>query len=176
MSGPIIHPLAPLFDENSRILILGTMPSPKSRENGFYYAHPQNRFWRVLASICHEPTPSGNQERMEFCHRHHIALWDVLHACRIDGAEDNSIRDPQPNDLRPILSQAPIQQIFTTGTKASALYKRYCLPATGRPSVPLPSTSPANCRFYTLETLIAAYRILVPYLESHDEQQPCTAG
>lgn len=166
MSDAVIHPLPPLFDAHSRVLILGTMPSPKSRENGFYYAHPQNHFWRVLAAVCDDSVPRDNQARADFCHRHHIALWDVLHACRIQGAEDGSIRDPQPNDLRPLLSQAPIRAIFTTGTKASALYKRYCLPVTGRPGIPLPSTSPANCRFYTMETLIDAYRILRPYLEN----------
>ena len=166
MSESVIHPLPPLFDANSRVLILGTMPSPKSRQNGFYYAHPQNRFWRVLAAVCCESMPTDNQDRASFCHRHHIALWDVLHACRIQGADDGSICDPQPNDLRPLLAQAPIQAIFTTGSKASMLYKRDCLPVTGRPSIPLPSTSPANCRFHTLETLIEAYRALLPYLEN----------
>ena len=122
------------------------MPSPKSREAGFYYAHPQNRFWRVLAALWGEETPAGTQERLAFARRHHIALWDVLRACSIEGADDGSIRQPEINDLRRVLDRADIRAIFTTGTKAAALYRRYCLPVTGRPAIPLPSTSPANCR------------------------------
>lgn len=159
----VLHPLEPVADAGSRVLLLGTMPSPKSREAGFYYAHPQNRFWRVLAALWGEETPAGTQERLAFARRHHIALWDVLRACSIEGADDGSIRQPEVNDLRRVLDRADIRAIFTTGAKAAALYRRYCLPATGRPAIPLPSTSPANCRA-TLDELTQAYRAILTYI------------
>ena len=159
----VLHPLEPVADAGSRVLLLGTMPSPKSREAGFYYAHPQNRFWRVLAALWGEETPAGTQERLAFARRHHIALWDVLRACSIEGADDGSIRQPEINDLRRVLDRADIRAIFTTGTKAAALYRRYCLPVTGRPAIPLPSTRPANCRA-TLDELTQAYRAILAYI------------
>ena len=159
----VLHPLEPVADAGSRVLLLGTMPSPKSREAGFYYAQPQNRFWRVLAALWGEETPAGTQERLAFARRHHIALWDVLRACSIEGADDGSIRQPEVNDLRQVLERADIRAIFTTGAKAAALYKRYCLPVTGRPAIPLPSTSPANCRV-TLDGLTEAYRAILAYI------------
>ena len=159
----VLHPLEPVADAGSRVLLLGTMPSPKSREAGFYYAHPQNRFWRVLAALWGEETPAGTQERLAFARRHHIALWDVLRACSIEGADDGSIRQPEVNDLRQVLERADIRAIFTTGAKAAALYKRHCLPVTGRPAIPLPSTSPANCRV-TLDGLTEAYRAILAYI------------
>lgn len=159
----VLHPLEPVADAGSRVLLLGTMPSPKSREAGFYYANPQNRFWRVLAALWGEETPAGTQERLAFARRHHIALWDVLRACSIEGADDGSIRQPEINDLRRVLDRADIRAIFTTGTKAAALYRRYCLPVTGRPAIPLPSTSPANCRA-TLDDLTQAYRAILAYI------------
>lgn len=159
----VLHPLEPVADAGSRVLLLGTMSSPKSREAGFYYAHPQNRFWRVLAALWGEETPAGTQERLAFARRHHIALWDVLRACSIEGADDGSIRQPEVNDLRQVLERADIRAIFTTGAKAAALYKRYCLPVTGRPAIPLPSTSPANCRV-TLDGLTEAYRAILAYI------------
>lgn len=165
MSSLVIHPLPPLMDEKSQVLLLGTMPSPKSREAGFYYAHPQNRFWRILSTLLDEPFPETIPERISLCHRHHIALWDVLHSCQIKGADDQSIREPKVNDLRPLLQQAPIQAIFTTGTKAFHLYKKHCLPMTHRPAVCLPSSSAANCRYHTLDTLVQAYRVILPYIE-----------
>ena len=160
----ILHPLEPVFDSRSRVLILGTMPSPKSRETGFYYGHPQNRFWRVMAELLNEPFPASRGERLALALRHGFALWDVLASCTIRGADDGSIRDPQPNDLSVVLSAAPIQAIFTTGTKASSLYRRLCLPKTGIEAIPLPSTSAANCRFCTYDTLLDCYRAILPYL------------
>lgn len=164
MTHTVIHPLPPLYDGACRVLILGTMPSPRSRAEGFYYAHPQNRFWPVLSSVLKTPVPQNNQARAALCLDHHIALWDVLHACTIQGADDGSIRDAQPNDLRPLLAAAPIQAIFTTGTKAAALYRRYCQPLTQRTAQSLPSPSAANCRYHTLETLIEAYKVLLDHL------------
>ena len=157
------HPLSPVFDGNSRVLILGTMPSPKSREYGFYYSHPQNRFWRVVSELYGQPLPQTNEEKIAFLLRNRIALWDVLKSCTIDGADDGSIRDPVPNDIAGLLSRTDIRAVFTTGTKAFSLYRRLCLKRTGFPAVALPSTSPANCRHYTYEKLLEAYRVLLGY-------------
>ena len=152
----IVHPIAPLFDERSRALILGTMPSPKSREAGFYYGHPQNRFWRVLAAVFDSPFPVTADERKAFALSHRLALWDVLRSCEITGASDASIKDPIANDLSVILDQAPICSIFCTGTRAASLYRRLVEPKTGIPAVTLPSPSPANCAV-SFERLRAAY-------------------
>lgn len=160
----ILHTIPPVYDRESRVLLLGTMPSPRSREAGFYYGHPQNRMWPVLAWLFDEPTPMGTEARRNFLLRRHIAMWDVLSACAIRGADDSSIRDPVPNDLRPLLDAAPIGAIFTTGKKAFSLYNRHIRPVTGREAVCLPSTSPANCRYETMDTLTAAYRALLAYL------------
>ncbi|MBM6921589.1 DNA-deoxyinosine glycosylase [Phocea massiliensis] len=157
-SNTVLHELAPVFDKQSRVLFLGTIPSPKSREKGFYYAHPQNRFWPVLAAVFGEEIPQTTEQRRNFALSHGIALWDVLASCTIRGADDQSIKDPVANDLSIILNHADIRAIFTTGKKAAALYKKYCLPQTKREAIELPSTSPANCRYYTLERLCDVYR------------------
>lgn len=142
----VTHEFGPWYDAQSRVLVLGTMPSPKSREAGFYYAHPQNRFWRVLPALYGEPPLVGDiAAQQDFLTRRHIALWDVLASCEIEGASDSSIRNPVPNDMNVILRAAPIRAIFATGQKAGALYKKYCLPQCGVPAQILPSTSPANC-------------------------------
>ena len=159
------HPLEPVFDQSSKILMLGTMPSPKSRALGFYYMHPQNRFWRVISEILSKPIPQTNQERREFLLVTGIALWDVLDSCRIEGADDGSIREPVPNDLNRILSVCHIRAIFTTGQKATQLYQKFCYPKTGIQACPLPSTSPANCRYYSYEKLVEAYRVILPFLQ-----------
>ena len=164
----IDHPLEPVFDERSRVLVLGTMPSPKSREAGFYYGHPQNRFWRVLARLFDEPPATTNERRRDQLLRHHIALWDVLASCTIEGASDASIADERANDLSRILDVAPIQAVFCTGAKAAELYARHCEPVTGVPCVKLPSTSPANAAA-KLDDLVEAYRALLPHL---NEFQP----
>lgn len=152
----VAHEFAPVFDASSRILMLGTMPSPKSRETGFYYGHPRNRFWTVLADVCGEERPVSKEEKIAFALRNHIAVWDVLAGCEIRGADDSSIRNPVPNDMNRILKSADIRAIYATGTKAAELYKRYCYPKTGIEAVRLPSTSPANCRM-TYEELYQAY-------------------
>ena len=141
-SERVAHEIAPVFDERSRVLILGTMPSPKSREAGFYYMHPQNRFWKMLAAVLGEPLPFTAEERREMCLRHNIALWDVLASCEIDGAADSSITNAIPNDIRGLLSKCPITAVFTTGKKAHALYRRFFPDLMG--DTCLPSTSPAN--------------------------------
>lgn len=152
------HTLEPVYDKHSRVLILGTMPSPKSREAGFYYMHPRNRFWTALSQVLGEPMPADNEERRKLLLRHGVALWDVLASCDIDGADDGSIKNPVPNDIGSILACTEIQTIFTTGKKATELYKQYCYPFAKQPSIYLPSTSPANCRHSTEQDLIEAYR------------------
>ncbi len=153
----LIHPIPPTWDETSSILILGSFPSVKSREMAYFYGHPQNRFWRVLAALFEDPVPETVEERHSFLLRHHIAVWDVIASCTITGSSDSSIRNVLPNDLKPILDGAPIRQIFVNGKKAAQLYERYILPGIGRKAVCLPSTSPANAA-WNIEKLIEAWR------------------
>ena len=160
----IIHSIGPVFDAESRVLILGTMPSPKSREVQFYYGHPQNRFWRVLAAVLGEELPQSVPEKKAMLLRHRIALWDVLAECEITGASDSSIRNPVANDLSVILDHAPVQAVFTTGATAWKLYTRLQKPHTGIEAVRLPSTSPANCAV-KMEALTEAYKAILPWLE-----------
>lgn len=157
------HTFEPVFDSASRVLVLGSIPSPKSREQGFYYGHPRNRFWPVLARVLGEEQPGTIEEKKALALSRHVAVWDVLAGCDIHGADDGSIRNPRPNDLNRIIGQAPIQAIFTTGAKAGALYKRFCRPVTGMDAILLPSTSPANCRM-TEEVLVAAYSAILEFL------------
>ena len=160
----VTHEIQPVFDSRSRVLLLGTMPSPASREQGFYYGHPQNRFWRVLAAIFNEPAPRTIEEKRDMLLRHHIALWDVLASCEIEGASDASIRDAQPNDLARIFDVADIRAVFATGTKAGELYHKLVEPTLGVPCTTLPSTSPANAKM-KLDDLADAYgKALLPLL------------
>lgn len=163
MRQEITHPYAPVYDERSTVLVLGTMPSPKSREVGFYYGHPQNRFWAVLAALFCTEVPQTTEERKNLCLVHGIALWDVLAACEIDGAADSSIKNPVANDLTIITQNAPIKAVFTTGQKAYALYEKHCYSQTRLAAVALPSTSPANAAF-SLDKLVLAYRAILPHL------------
>ncbi len=165
MNQYVEHCLKPIYDENSKILILGTMPSPKSRENHFYYAHPQNRFWKILSELFHEKLPADNNERKELLIRHHIALWDVLHSCTISGADDSSIKKPEANDIRALLDKTNITAVFTTGTKAYTLYNQLCFAQTQVKAHPLPSTSPANRRYYTYEDILTEYSVLLAYVQ-----------
>ena len=160
----IIHSIEPVFDTESRVLILGSMPSPKSREVQFYYGHPQNRFWRVLAAVLGEEVPQSVPEKKAMLLRHRIALWDVLAECEITGASDSSIRNPVANDLSVILGHAPVQAVFTTGATAWKLYTRLQKPHTEIEAVRLPSTSPANCAV-KMEALTEAYKAILPWLE-----------
>lgn len=160
----VTHEIQPVFDSRSRVLLLGTMPSPASREQGFYYGHPQNRFWRVLAAIFDEPAPRTIEEKRDMLLRHHIALWDVLASCEIEGASDASIRGARPNDLARIFDAADIRAVFATGTKAGELYRKLIEPTLGVPCTTLPSTSPANAKM-KLDDLVDAYgKALLPLL------------
>ena len=151
------HELPPVFDENSRVLILGSLPSPRSRQIGFYYGHPQNRFWGVLSAVLGESIPTDPAGKRQFLLEHHIALWDVIASCEIVGAQDASIRNVTANDLSVILRAAPVRTIFTTGKTAAKWYNKLLLPQTGIQAVVLPSPSPANCAV-SAEQLVAAYR------------------
>ena len=157
------HTFDAFYRKDSRVLILGTMPSPKSREEGFYYAHPQNRFWRIMADLFGEKPFENLQEKVAFLEKHKIALWDVLFSCEIEGAEDSSIKNPKPNNINRILLGADIKAIFTTGKKAQDLYRRYCFVDTKREAIALASTSPANCRM-KYDELLEEYKIILRYL------------
>ncbi len=159
----LIHPFGPLYDERSRVLVLGSFPSPKSREQSFFYGHPHNRFWRVMAAVLGQDVPQTIDEKRAFCAEMRIALWDVLAEAEIVGASDASIRNPVPNDLAPILARAPIERIFCTGATAGRLYRRLIEPVTGIPAETLPSTSPANAAM-TFERLVRAYAPLADVL------------
>lgn len=163
----LTHPIPPLYDENSKILVLGSFPSVKSREMMFFYGHPQNRFWRVLSAIYAQPFPETVPERREFLLRNHIAVWDVIASCEIDGSSDASIKDVTVNDLSPILGAAEIRKIFVNGKTAGKMYKKYTEPRIARPAVVLPSTSPANAA-WSLERLIEAWRVI----KTETEAQP----
>ena len=156
----MLHPIDPVFDKDSRVLILGSFPSVKSREEGFFYGHPQNRFWKVMEGVFGENDIQSIQDKKEFLRRKRIALWDVVASCEIDGAGDSTIRNAVPNDFDRIFSAADIRHVFTTGKTAAALYKKF----TGKESVVLPSPSPANCAV-SLEKLIEKYKVIISYLE-----------
>jgi double-stranded uracil-DNA glycosylase len=153
------HPFAPVLDGASRALVLGTFPSVQSRARAFYYGHPQNRFWPVLAALFDEAVPITAEEKRALLLCRRVALWDVLASCDIAGSADGSLRNPVPNDITALINGAPIQRIFCNGQAAFALYRRFVEPAAGLPAVRLPSTSPANAR-WTLEALVAAWRPL----------------
>ena len=155
----LYHPIPPLYDEFSRVLILGSFPSVKAREQQFFYGHKQNRFWRVMAQVLDCPVPVSIEQKREMLLSHHIAVWDVIAGCEITGSSDASIRNVTPNDLSEILTCADIREIYTNGGKAGQLYKKYIYPANGREAVTLPSTSPANAG-YSLEKLVEAWRVL----------------
>ena len=159
-----VHPFPPLYDAESRILILGSFPSVKSRQAAFFYGHPQNRFWKVMAGLLDCPVPADIPEKAAMLHAHHIALWDTVASCDIEGSSDASIRQVQPNDLRPILQAAPIRAIFCNGAASYDLYCRYIRPVTGIPAVKLPSTSPANAAS-SLEKLAQTWRVILEPLK-----------
>ncbi len=153
----IVHPLAPIYDDHSKILILGSFPSVRSRESGFYYGHPQNRFWRVLAAIFGGDLPETAEDKRAFLLKNGIALWDVLASCEIKGSSDASIREEVPNDVGKLLERAPIERIFVNGKTAEKYYKKHLEKPLGRACRVLPSTSPANAAM-SLDRLINAWR------------------
>lgn len=155
------HTFEPVYDKESRVLILGSFPSVKSRENQFYYGHPQNRFWKVMAEITGEKLPVTVEEKKELLLKNHIAVWDVIKSCRIAGSSDSSIQDVVVNDFSRILGEAKIEKIYANGSKACELYQKYAFAKTGRAITKLPSTSPANAA-YRLDRLCEEWRIALP--------------
>ena len=157
MKKHILHPIPPFFDKDSKILILGSFPSVKSREQMFFYGHPQNRFWKVIARVFEDEVPVTIPEKKAFLTKHHIAMWDVIGSCDIEGSSDSSISNVVANDLSEILDHSEVKRIFVNGKTAEKYYKRYIEPKTGKKAVCLPSTSPANAA-WDLENLYAAWR------------------
>ena len=182
-SSFLVHPIPPLYDRDSRILILGSFPSPKSREAKFFYGHPQNRFWKVMAQVLDWRGEAGNsqtavspaaggpvtvpatvEEKRTMLLSNHIALWDTIASCEITGASDASITNVTPNDLSPILQAAKIRAIFCNGAASHKLYMKYIFPASGREAVKLPSTSPANAA-WSVDRLVREWQTVLAYLQ-----------
>ena len=155
----IQHPFGPLFGPDSRILILGSFPSVKSREQNFFYGHPQNRFWKVIAAVYGEGIPQTIPEKKKLIHSHGLALWDSSASCVVTGSSDASIRDVRPNDLRIILDRCPIRKIYCNGRKSHEMYEKHIRPVLGLEAGCLPSTSPANAQ-WSLERLVEAWSVL----------------
>ena len=156
----VTHTFEPVYDENSRILILGTFPSVKSREQQFYYGHPQNRFWKLLAALTGWKVPKTISEKKELLLQNGIAIWDVVASCEIVGSSDSSIRNVVPADLNRIHQAAPVRKIYANGGKAFELYQKYAFPVTGRPIEKLPSTSPANAA-WQMDRLKEAWSVIL---------------
>lgn len=158
------HPFAPVFDEKCRVLILGTFPSVKSRENAFYYGHPQNRFWKVLAAICEEVAPETMEEKTAMLLRRHIALWDVIAQCDIVGSGDSSIKNAVPNELSIVLQKASIEKVLLNGQTAGRLYMKHHKDL-DLPYTVLPSTSPANAAWQLDKLTNAWIEALRPHIQ-----------
>ena len=152
----MLHPIDPVFDKDSKVLILGSFPSVRSREAGFFYGHPQNRFWKVTARVFGDEVPQTTEEKKAFLLRNHIALWDVIGSCDIDGSSDASIRNVTVNDISLILKTADIRAVFLNGKKAYSLYQKYMYPVIKREGICLPSTSPANA-MWSVEKLTSEW-------------------
>ena len=151
------HEIDPVYDVNSKILILGSFPSEASRAEGFFYGHPQNRFWRVLARVLEVQTPQSREEKIRFLLDNKIALWDVISSCTVVGSADSSIKDVIPNDITPILRSAEINAVYLNGKLANKLYEKYI--KCDLPHICLPSTSPANAA-YSLDRLADAWSVI----------------
>ena len=155
----VTHPFEPVFDESSKVLFLGSFPSPASREVGFYYGHPKNRFWSVLSEVLGEPLPNTIEDKKHMLLSHNIAIWDTLASCKIVGASDNSIKNAMANDIAGLKAKSKIKAVFTLGKTSTNLYKKYV----GNDCIYLPSTSPANCAVKT-DTLVKEFRQILKYL------------
>lgn len=159
MSELIKHTFDPVYDKDSKILILGTFPSVKSREQNFYYGHKQNRFWKLLARILEVSVPEEVQEKKQMLLSNHIAIWDVIASCEIKGSSDASIRNVKPNPIGMLLQKADIEKIYANGAKAYELYRTYIYPEVQREIIKLPSTSPANAA-YTFDKLLEQWKVI----------------
>ena len=155
----IVHGFEPVFDSRSRILILGSLPSAASREQSFYYGHPRNRFWRVIAAVTENEVPDTVPQKKELLLRSGIAVWDVIGSCDIEGSSDSSIRNVMVNDITEILETADIKEIYLNGRTAYRYYQKYMYPMIGRNGICLPSTSPANAA-WNLDRLIEEWKVI----------------
>ena len=157
------HPFKPIFDKNSKILILGSFPSVISRKFGFYYTNPQNRFWRVLAGILNAAVPESTDEKIKFLLSHHIAIYDAAISCEIEGSSDSKMSKIVPVNLKPIFKEANIRQVYANGGKAYEICEKYLedeiIKATKNEVIKLPSTSPANAKF-SLEKLKCEWKVV----------------
>lgn len=154
---PIKHPFPPLYSKDTRVLILGSFPSVKSREENFFYGHPRNRFWNVSAEIFQTDIPLTKEEKTELVLKNRLGLWDVIGSCNITGSSDASVKNAVPNDISPILSECRISAIFVNGKTAEKYYNRHLLPKNGISAITLPSTSPANAA-WSLERLVDEWK------------------
>ncbi len=159
----VIHNISPVYDNNSKILILGSFPSVKSREAQFFYGHPRNRFWQVLSEILCEETPISVKDKKAFLLNNHIAVWDVIASCDIEGSSDSSIKNVKANDISLILGSAEIKAVFCNGATSFKFYQKYLEKGVDREAIKLPSTSPANAAF-NMDKLINEWKIVLDYL------------
>ncbi len=159
----IVHPFGPLYDERSKILILGSLPSVKSREQNFFYGHPQNRYWPLMASLLGEPAPKTLAEKKALVLAHGVAMWDSVYSCDIKGSGDQSIKNAVPTDLRPVLEGSMIRAVFCNGAASYKYYCRFQEKELGIKAVQLPSTSPANAA-WSMEKLRDEWKIILEYL------------
>jgi len=159
----MLHTFEPIYNDQSKILILGTFPSVKSREGNFYYHHPKNRFWKVMSTLIGSPLPDTIEEKKEMLLQYHIAIWDVIYSCEIQGSSDSSIHNVVPNDIAKVLNQSNIESIYANGGKAYELYYRYCYEEIKKDIIKLPSTSPANAT-YSLKDLVECWKSVINLL------------
>lgn len=163
MSERIIHPFEALYNENSKVLILGSFPSVKSREVSFFYGHPRNRFWKVIPALFGEEEPVTIEKKKELILRRNLALWDSIHSCEITGSSDSSVKNVVPNDISKIIGNSKVSKVFCNGALSHKMYMKYIFPDTKIEAVKLPSTSPANAA-YSLDKLIDEWKIIKEYL------------
>ena len=159
MAEIVTHGFEPVYNKDCRVLVLGSLPSVKSRENGFYYGHPRNRFWLVLSKLFESELPLTVSEKTELLLKHRIAVFDVVKSCEIESSKDSSIKIIEANDILPIVEGSNISKIFANGRTAERLYNRYILPETGIGITALPSTSPANAA-YSVDRLLDEWKII----------------
>ena len=159
-----LHPIPPLYNKDSQVLILGSFPSVKSREQAFFYGHPQNRFWRVIAEVFESPQPFTVEEKKRLILSNRLALWDVIAECEITGSSDSSIKNVVPNDIGKIISDCDIKAIFVNGRTAEKYYIRYTEPIIGKKAICLPSTSPANAA-WSIERLCEKWKLIREHID-----------
>lgn len=155
----IVHPFGPLYNEESTILILGSLPSVKSREQQFFYGHPQNRYWKLIARLFDEPEPTTIEEKKTMVLKYRIAMWDTIYSCDIKGSSDSSIKNVVPTDLKTIVDNSKVTRVFCNGRTSGKYYHKYQEKILGIPAIELPSTSPANAA-WQMDRLVEAWKVI----------------